>query len=181
MSTLILPLSKNADPRGRIGSRELQDWLLLCKKAALLQSSYRSVGRDSRILILSAFRAIGSTVSEADYYERALACYGVEKSEIQEAQCTYETIGELEYALHLAEKEHARLVIIVTFLHFPRVWWLTCGKNKVDCQIVFGIPRPEEAFTDMVGMILFPIIDLLGFRKTWQRYIRDRRIQGIHL
>lgn len=108
-------------------------------------------------------------------------CYGAKKSEIQEVQCTYETIGELEYALSLAEKEHAWLVIITTILHFPRVWWLTRGKNKVDRQIVFGIPRPLEAFTDIIGMIVFPIIDLLGFRKVWQKHIRDQRIQGIHL
>lgn len=158
---------------GRVGHADHQDWRATCKKAVNLLKQ----NPNSKIMVASDFKFKG--LAEVNLYEKILRGMGVRKEDIIIISEGYETISQLMVAFKKATELQKQLIVISTFLHFPRVWWLTRGKKKnVKHKVVFGIPRPKEAVVDVILAILFPIIDLMGLREWFQDVTTKRRMGG---
>lgn len=167
---MIFILTKSAVPeKGRFGPTYLQDWFKCCVKAHSLMAP------NDKIFITSAFRPGGEW--EAEVYKKTLLGLGVPETQLEIRHQGLETTEQLEAIYAMAKKEEAEIVLISTFLHFPRVWWLTRGK-EIKHSVLFGIPRPIEACTDIILAILYPLIDLLGFQKKFLAYTKTRRKKG---
>lgn len=167
---LICILAKSAIPRkGRYGPDHLQDWYGECVKACRLMTS------EGKIFISTAFECNGQ--SEAEVYENTLKEMGIKENQMEICCQGVETTEQLEAIYMVAAREKEVPVIISTFLHFPRVWWLTRGK-KVEHRVAFGIPRPWEAVTDLGLTIAYPLIDVLGLKNKFLAYTKTRRKKG---
>lgn len=173
MKTIILPLTKNPDPAGRYGPVHWQNWFRGCEKAVQLEREIGKVGEVS-ILVLSSFQLVGRP-SEADIYAQTLSECGANNIDV--IHRGNETVGQIEFVVGFLKPDD-RLIIISSLEHFPRVWWLVHGKN-IEHRIVWGIPRPREVITDFLLSFIFPIIDLFGLRKWYQRKIGNRRDSGV--
>lgn len=166
----LLPLTKGPAAKGRIGPREWQDWyrsLVLTKK---LMPRYQPCS----VAILSNFQVAGE-MHEVYFYLEALEELSIpDVVVIREA---YETMGQLEYAFEMARRERVNLVVISTWLHFPRVWWL-CRGMGVKHHVAWGIPRPSLAAADIFLTFALPALDLLGLRKWFKKRLERRRTSG---
>ncbi len=167
---IIVPLMKSPHRKGRIGPERFQDWYRCVEKALYLSSAMFP----SRILIVSAFRASGGE-SEVEIYRRVFSELGA--SDIGVIEKGYETTEQIDEIFKEAQATNSRPVIVSTFLHYPRVRWICRGKKAVH-RVAFGIPRPAEAITDIVSMILFPILDKTGIVPFFKRAVRKRRKKG---
>ena len=169
---LIIPLTKSPNPaKGRWGSIEDQDWYHGVRLAAHIAKNDPL----SRILVISDFHVPGCE-QDADTYNRALLELGVPASSIEIIRKESETCGQLNLTFKMASRKDS-VTIISSFLHWPRVLWLTLGK-KCTRRIVFGHPRPKEAFTDIILAFIFPALDLLGLRNFFLRRVLSRRKKG---
>ena len=117
--------------------------------------------------------------SEADSYLWALHKIGVPSERIRVIRKGYETVEQLTVARDIRETEHKELVVISTFLHYPRVRWIARGLQATHHSVV-GVPHPAEALTDILLTVLFPLIDMLGGRARFVKLVRRRRMAGKH-
>lgn len=175
MEHLILPLTKSSWRSGRIGPVEMQDWYIALKKAKELLVVCSC---NSKILVLSDFQAAGCE-HEVDCSLWALHQLGVSDEDILVVREARETIEQLAIAQHIARERGAKLVIISTGLHYPRVRWLARGVGG-EHYFVVGIPRPRELLTDFVLMFLFPVLDCVGARDWFLSKVKKRRLSGKH-
>jgi hypothetical protein len=169
----IVPLTKSPAPsRGRIGPTKWQDWY----RGLVLTAKLVKKNPDSKILIISDFK-VPNCRTDAVIYTQALLKLGVPSGRIKIIRREFETCGQIEVALDIAKENE--VVFISSLLHSPRVLWLTFGIQN--CQrktIFFGIPRPDEALTDIVLAGLFPLIDLCRLRKWFLTKVTNRRATG---
>ncbi len=172
MKTLIVPLPKSPWSTGRIGPREWQDWSRECRLAANLIATIPN----AEILIVSGMAAERHP-RDADLYQQELLAQQVPEARLRIIREGVETIEQLEHVERLAREEGARVILISTFLHFPRVRWLCRGMEYAH-RIAWGLPRPREALTDMILAVAFPLLDLLGLRTWFQRKTKDHRKAG---
>jgi len=181
---LIVPVTKGPHPTGRIGPQHLQDWwrgLVIARRLLNLARKEREV----MIYIVSDVQVAGED-HEVDLYIEALLSMGDYKTmELSCVRKCQETICQINHVLEYAERNNAEVIFVSTWLHYPRVRWLTWRANasmNVKCwhKVVFGIPRPKEALTDFVLIFLFPVIDLMGKREWFLRKIERRRLSGVH-
>ncbi|MDO8584873.1 MAG: hypothetical protein Q7R85_01990 [bacterium] len=167
---VLLPLTKGPCAKGRVGPRTWQDWYRSMVLAKRLQPRYGQ----APVLILSNLQVAGER-HEEDIYVAAAEELGI--SNLVVVREAYETMGQLDYALDVARRERLMLVVISTWLHFPRVWWL-CRERGVKHHIAWGIPRPSLAVADLILTIAFPILDILGLRGWFRRRLESRRVKG---
>lgn len=169
---LIVPLTKSPHS-GRIGKKEWQDWY---RGLALAKKILRP-GVD-KILVVSDVKIKGEK-HEADIYVSALQELNVDTADIVVIKSAQETIGQIDVAKEIGQKENLSLVFISTWTHYLRVRWITFfDKIRAKHFTTFGIPRPREAFTDLISTFLFPLIDILGLRKKFKERVSLRRKQG---
>lgn len=136
-----------------------------------------------KIYIISNVHVAGEE-PEADMYVEALKklrVFRVDEKDIIVIREAQETVGQLKKAWAIAQEKKLELVIVSTFLHFPRVYWI-CLKDGIKAQhyIALGMPRPGEALRDIALWFIFPIIDLTGQRERFLKYVEERRLRGIH-
>lgn len=174
LKTIILPLTKSPCERGRVGPRKWQNWYRGCKKAVKLEKKFLARGNEVEILILTDFQTKGSP-HDADYYTEALRELNASKLRVICEET--ETVGQIKKANQIAKREGKRLVVISSLAHFPRVWWI-CRGEKIAHSIVCGIPRPKEFITDIILDVAFPLIDILGQRNRFERFVEKRRESG---
>ncbi|MGC9602345.1 MAG: ElyC/SanA/YdcF family protein [Minisyncoccia bacterium] len=172
---LIIPLTKSPHFTGRYGPVEWQDWYRGLVKAKTLLELYKAQGVPAKILVLSAVQ-VTSEKSEVEIYTWALKKLGVDDGDIMVINKTQETIEQTEMVAMFIKKG-IQVVIISTWLHYLRVRWL-CRGLKAKHYIVWGIPRPREAITDIMLTVLFPPIDLCGGREWFLKKTRERRLAG---
>ena len=112
-------------------------------------------------------------------YCDAASDIGISETILRKIPYGYETIGQVEYVGELAKQENANIIFISSLSHFPRVWWI-CKRAGIIAQhkIAFGIPRPTEIISDTALIFLYPIIDLFGMKKWFQRKLIQRRKEG---
>ncbi|MBI2474670.1 MAG: hypothetical protein HYV68_03135 [Candidatus Taylorbacteria bacterium] len=156
---MILPLTKSAWEKGRVGPERWQDWYRGLIKALRIQDNLSP----SRIVILSAVQEKGQP-SEAENYCRVLERLEIGEDRYEVVRVGHDTISQMTWALREAKEKGEQLIVISTWLHYPRVRYLFRGKGAGHFA-VFGIPRPYEAVTDIAMWLAMPIIDLLGQRE----------------
>ncbi len=165
---IVVLLPKSPRPRrGRVGPEEWQDWYRGCVRAVALASE-----QDAPILVPSAFK-IGDGISEAGFYRIVLKKTGA--ADVEAVDEGLETIGQLEAVFKAATGK--KLIVVSSILHFPRVWWLCRGKGAQH-SVIWGIPRPSEAITDLVLAFIFPFIDVFGLKDEFQKRSVRRRETG---
>ncbi|MBA3789029.1 YdcF family protein [Patescibacteria group bacterium] len=174
MPYILLPLTKSPWPRGRIGPPQMQDWYGSLNTCLSLLKKYEP----SKILILSSFQAAGE-LSEIEWYQWALEDLSIPSEDVLYISQAKETSEQIEIASSLAKEQDAELIIISTFLHYPRAQWLCRGKGFRHC-VGWGIPRPKEALTDIVLTFVFPVLDLLGQKEWFKNKVATRRGRGKH-
>lgn len=170
---LIMPLPKTAWKKGRIGPENLQDWFVAIKMAKDMLEIYKP----SKVIVVSGLQVSGQN-PEADNMVQALKELGVSNENIVIIKNGVETIGQINLARKYARSNGYKLVIISSWIHYPRVRWITKKMMGVKNLFAFGIPRPKEVLTDSILTFLFPIIDLLGLRKAFLDATTKRRLSG---
>ena len=170
---IIYPLPKNPYPVGRMGKRGMQDWMQGIFDAALLH--FERSG--SKILVLTAFQ-LKDWEPEGKIYVDALRQLDVNDDDIIVIKQGLETIEEVAIAMEFAKDRGEELVIISTFLHYPRVRWLCRGQKGVRHKVAWGLPGFQDAIADIVLTFTFPIIDMLGMRAWFLAKVRARRERG---
>ncbi len=171
--TIIVPLTKSPLPdKGRIGPREKQDWY----QSLILAKKLLAANENSFIYIISKVRIKG-VLPEADLYEQTLEKLDVPKEKIVTIRRAYETTVQCRIAFEEAERENANLIIISTPFHYPRVRWICRGKAAKH-YIAWGQPRIKEMCTDIILIILFPLLDLLGLDTFFRNLVNSWRIRG---
>jgi hypothetical protein len=168
----ILPLEKSPHQTGRIGQMESQDWYQGLVRAKNLLEEFPG----SKILVVTATQ-ITDEKPAADLYLEALKKFGVKEENIKVVREGLETIGQIEAAQKVARQEQAKLHVVSTFMHYPRVRWIMRGQGAKHYG-VFGIPRPREAVTDIILTFIFPFIDLWGWREKFVKKVTKRREEG---
>lgn len=173
MKTIIVPLTKSAWMKGRIGKMEKQDWFLGLKKALILRDTIT----DSEVIIVSNVK-IPYQPSEIEMYRMAAKKLGAEKIRMV-SEC-FDTISQIDWSFQTAKKENGRLIFISTWTHWLRVQWilLRLKQRVVKHLICWGRPRPRELLTDLILTFLFPMIDMLGMRKKFLDTVKKRRLAG---
>lgn len=171
MHYIIVPLSKSPQPEGRIGPEELQDWYRQCVKAVQLAR------RRNAPLVTSSSFVMKDSVSDEEQYGRVISLLGCELVRLGVGDNTIDQLAELK---SYARQHGVKIVLVATWLHYLRVKWL-CMRENVDADVFIsgGMPRPKEAITDLILTILYPLIDLLGKKEAFERYIRSRRALGM--
>jgi vancomycin permeability regulator SanA len=167
----VFPVCKSPFTKGRIGEARHQDWFQGLKKAVRLSKKLRA-----KTLVISGFTATGS-MSEADCYRRALCALGNGDDEMVLIRQGQETTEELEIAINLAEEENAKLVVVSTLFHYPRVRWICRGK-KAEHHMAIGLPRPKEMITDIILWFVYPIIEKIGKKDEFTNWLKNRRDGG---
>jgi vancomycin permeability regulator SanA len=167
----ILPLTKSPHARGRFGARKLQDYY----RGLEIAVKELKANPEAKILVLSAFQQKGD-LPEREIYKNCLLELKVPEERILVDVSGYETIGQIERMRKLVD-EGSSVVIVSTFMHYPRVRWLCRSLPRVSHRIAWGIPRPSELVTDIILNVAFPILDVCGLR-TWFVHKVTARRQG---
>lgn len=168
--TLIVPLTKNPNPKGRIGDECEQDWYRGCFEAVLLEKQ----NRDSTIVVVS--NVTDNDFSEPDKYAETLQKMGARSiTMVREAFETVRQIEVIERIERIVQEEG--FIIVSTWTHYLRVRWLCRGKGWRHV-VVGGIPRPREIVTDAILTFAYPLIELLGGRDWYLSWVEGRRGQG---
>ncbi len=157
----------------RDGLPEDFDWTIECEMAA----AYQKATPNSVIYVASAFQQTGS-LSELDFYAKAFGERGIPNEALVLDPRGFETVVQCERAVEFAKKESARLVIFCTYFHFLRVLYL-CRGNRAKYCVVWGTPGKGLTRMHLVFTVLFPCIDLLGFRRPYLAWVERRRLKGI--
>ncbi len=163
---------KSPNPVGRIGPLRWQDWYRACEAAVLIQRWAGSA--QCALLVVSGFEEPG--FFERDFQREALGKLGGQNTIVIPEG--FETIGQIEAALNRVRENNAQLVVVSSLSHFPRVWWLTRNEKNVSHRVIFGIPRPQELMTDLILDVVFPIVDVLGWRQWFLEKTAVRRENG---
>lgn len=169
---MILPITKSPHSKGRLGPIKWQDWY----RGLIKTQKLASANPQAKILVLSAVHIEGEK-TEALIYQLALEQMSFPAKQLIVIEKGYETIEQVEVAKQYANQNKAELLVISTFLHYPRVRWLFRG-YRARHFIVFGLPRPREILTDIVLNLIFPIIDLIGLRQWFKNQVITRRKKG---
>jgi hypothetical protein len=168
----VFPVPKSPFPtKGRFGEVGHQDWYRGLKKAVDLAEKTKG-----RVLVITGFKADGY-MSEADCYQRVLKILGKAVRDLVVIEKGQETAEELEIAIELAKEKNARLIVISTFMHYPRVRWI-CRGQKIEHWMVFGLPRIREFFTDLLMWFAYPIIETAGKKEVFIEWVNKRRKGG---
>ncbi len=88
-----------------------------------------------------------------------------------------DTTEQCDLAAALARRENARLIAVSCRVHFRRVRYLL-KDHPVEHVIVDGIPSRWLQFTHIVLGLAFPVLDALGLRDRWLRFVARRREKG---
>lgn len=171
MQTLIF-LPTQGPHLERPGPAEHFDWRVQCRIAATLQKA----SLNSVIYVPSAFQQTG-TKSELTFYGDQLRAEGVPEEALRLDEHGLETVEQCELALALADREQARMVVIVCHVQVMRVRYLLRDHN-VEFIIAKGTPNIGLHFTSLILGVLFPIIDVLKLRGWWKQRIARRRARG---
>lgn len=156
----------------RKGPAEAFDWRAQCRVAAALQR-----GLDGSVIYVpSGFQQAGSP-SELEFYGGALREAGVPDEALMLEPRGLDTIEQCDLATALAQSENARLVVVSCRVHFRRVRYLL-KDHEVEHVIVDGVPSRWLQFTHIVLGVMFPVLDALGLRAQWRRYVNRRREKG---
>ncbi|MCR4311172.1 MAG: hypothetical protein NUV54_01205 [Candidatus Taylorbacteria bacterium] len=91
-----------------------------------------------------------------------------------------ETIGQLLLASELASRDTRDIIVVSTLFHHLRVRYL-CRKMNVVHRVSIGIPNIAETCTNIVLLLLFPLIDKLGYAQHFQKWVIKHRESGKHL
>ncbi len=175
--SIIVPIAKGPYPP-RIGPGWWADWRRGCLKAVSLQREYLARGERAEVLILCDAQYKGGR-PEAEYYQEALTQAGAQN--IRTIIEGRETVRQVDIARALARAEDKYLVVVSTWLHYPRVAWLLRGSGARHVG-AFGIPHWRYACMDIVLNIAFPLIDLFpGGRARFLSYTESKRIRGEYL
>ena len=185
-STVFMAMSKSAWPEGRTGDPKRQDWYLVVEEAVRL---YKDFGGPWDILIgVTGFTNAGSSNPEILYYKKAFEDFGlVEGKNFFLIPDGIDTTTQLRAAYEFAALRNADLTIVSTLLHIDRVRWITWWdkiNNLHHLKIVhftpkeLGISRKEEVKNDIILKYLFPVIDILGMRQVFLKYVEKRRASG---
>ncbi len=170
--TYIALIPKSPWRKGRIGPAARQDWVSACDDAAKLAKQMP----DAKIIVADAYVERGER-PDLELYQAALEEAGVPKNQQHLTSEGMETIGHIEALNRIARAEDVDLLIVSTFLHYPRVRWICRGQGHQH-RAAWGIPRPKEALTDLVLTILFPLLDRLGLRQQFLKRVTKRRESG---
>lgn len=164
----VVPLMKSPNPKGRVGPKKWQDWYRSCLKATRIAQD------GDVILVVSQF--VETDFDEVRHYASMLRVHCGSRISVRVLREGFETCGQIDAAaLRIASKP---CVVVCSLPHWPRVWWLTHLKPNWTRKIVIGIPRPRELVTDLVFIVVFPIIDMFGGREWWLRRANQRREKG---
>ena len=166
--TVICLLPESPWSKGRIGPEKWQDWYRGCLLAAKITNGTKNCF----IIMPSGFKK--DEYVETEFYHKIL-CDMVPEEKIKTIFQGSETISQLDAFFN--QKYDGKIIIVSTFLHFSRVWWLCRGKG-VKHKVVFGIPRPKEMIADIILTFVFPIIDILGMRQWFLKKVSARRESG---
>lgn len=175
MKELIVPLTKCPHEQGRIGPREKQDWF----QTVLLSKKLLAKYPEAKIAIISSFIPAGQK-SEVSLYLEAIDEISISRESVRVIPEGYETIGQIEVLEKIQRKEHARIFLISTPFHFPRIWWL-CKRMRVKVRhhIAFGLPQIKGAIIDIALTAIYPILDLCGLKFRFKEGLVKRRKNGI--
>jgi len=176
---LCLPLSKSSWPEGRLGPEKYQDYFKIVKKSIDLLNQ----NKVNKILLLSDFKTKYANKSELENMIDICNTYNVNINKLQIEKYGYDTLSQIKFTLNLCDKEKHDLIIISSLTHYPRVKWISYRINKkykinVEHRVVLGIPRLHDVLYDIPLMLIYPIIDLLGFSDEFSNLIKKRRYNG---
>jgi len=172
-NAIIVPLTKMPFPK-RIGPPAWADWFTTCKRSVEIQRSLAALGTDSEILVLTATQFTGAR-PEREYYVDALRELGAEHIRVV-VEC-YETIEQIETMVKMAKDEGKELIVVSTWLHYPRALWLLKGSGA-ELTWTFGIPNAKYAIMDIILNFAFPVLDVLGLRGWFRRRTTVRRVEN---
>lgn len=183
--TVIGLMTKSPAPvKGRVGPKERQDWYQSCLMA--MEELHRALRTEEESCVVSNLIVVPSAVTMADslpeaaiYFHTLVKELGIPEIFVDTPKVGHETIGQIEYLMRYLDEGY-KVHLVCTALHLPRVWWLSrkYGERVSFGCTIRGIPRPTEAVTDIVMAVVFPIIDLLGYRSRFQQRVITQRLQG---
>jgi hypothetical protein len=151
-----MPLPKSPYPP-RKGPERWADWFRQCVVTKRLQDRYTN-GGIPEVLILTPVTYEGAE-NEGDVYVRTLTELGVKNINlVREGR---ETINQLQIAAKRAKDSGRRLIVVCTWLHYPRVAWLIMFTGAAWCVPVFGIPNLKYSIVDV--LVMFPLTIVLSF------------------
>ena len=109
--------------------------------------------------------------------------HNVKKEKLYIEEYGYDTLSQLRFTLNICKINNQNLLIVSSLTHYPRVIWIVNRLNKkykvnVKHEIALGIPRLHDALYDIPLILIYPIIDLLGFSDKFSRIIKNRRANG---
>jgi hypothetical protein len=171
MKTILALVTKSPWPQGRIGKINQQDWYQTCVLASLLHKKINN----SEVIVSSAAK-IKDAKQEEEYYIEAMKGLNTPLITLRKG---YETITQLEIFKEYATERSAKLILLTTWSHYPRVKWV-CLRHNIKCEVKFskGLPRPWELFTDAVIFFPYIIISLIGLEKWFVKKVTKRRQSG---
>ncbi len=156
----------------RKGPPEAFDWRVQCRVAAALQRGLA----ESIVYVPSGFRQAGSP-SELEYYGDELRAAGATEAALRLEPDGLDTTEQCDLAVALARRENAALLVVSCRVHFRRVRYLL-KDHAVEHVIVDGIPSRWLQFTHIVLAMAFPVLDALGLRRAWMKFVARRRQKG---
>lgn len=162
--------------KGRIGPREDQDWFVALDAIATAFQAGDSV------VVTSKNQLYGMETSEVVLYKKVLKELGIPEEAIEVNAKGMETIAHVQAALESSAKLGARTMVIYAREPFlSRVVWIARRSTSSIAILrheTFGVPRARENKTDWVLRFLYPVIDLLGHKKRFQKLVNKRRKAG---
>ncbi len=182
MKTVILVLTKGPH-RTRFGPEHWWDWKRQCRLAVELYRKYP----DAVVLLPSAVHITGHK-SEIELYREEFKRDGLLESTknpdgrnaLVLEPVEQETVGQIKRGYQFADTLGMRLVVVSTWCHYLRVRYL-CRGMGVTHKIAWGIPNPVEAVTDCILAVVFPLLDLFGAGKRFQKWAIKHRESGKHI
>lgn len=171
MKTILALVTKSPWPKGRVGKTHNQDWYQTCVTASHLQQKIK----DSEVVVSSATTVLGAK-QEEEYYIEAM-------KELDTPLITlgkgYETITQLKLFNEYTDEKSAKLILLTTWSHYPRIVWL-CWRHRISCKIKVskGLPRPWELLTDVAIFFPYILLDLLGLEGWFIGKVTKRRQSG---
>ncbi len=162
-------------PYSRIGPTAWQDYYRQSERTVEIARQLVASGNEVTIAIISAFQPPGKP-SEIDIYRQALSGVGPELT-IRAYRDATDTVGQIERSFGLAAEMGASPVFISTWMHYPRVRYLTRGRRARHYG-AFGIPQPAFLFLDPFFLIFQPVGDFLGITGWFRRAIIRERERG---
>jgi hypothetical protein len=170
MMKIVAILPKNPYPKGRFGLLRYQDWYRQCKLAV-----DASLELDASIVTSSSFQREGCQ-SDNDCYSEAVRSLGGQITTLSKGG---ETFSQLLSMVGYAREESARLVLVVTWTHYLRARWI-CWRENIPAEFIvaWGIPLPRDIPTDVVMLVLYPVLDLLGLKNLFVERLNKRRSSG---